>query len=102
MMDKKKVLIVGCNGAIVAINTDNGVEIWRKTLQKGVFSNTNWHDVNILIDDERVYAGCHGYLFALDIYSGDELWKNELKGIGQNDISLALKDKSIQIIAKSG
>ncbi len=91
-------LIIGCNGRVAAINPLTGNMKWETKLP---VKYSSYQDVNVLIDEDLIYAGCHGYLFCLDLHNGTLKWQNNLKGWGLNDITLALKDKSIQIMAKT-
>ena len=92
-------LYIGCNGYVAAIRTADGAERWRTMLMTGFFSVTDQHDVCVLQHEGRLYAGCQGYLFCLDASSGQILWQNELKGMGYNDVTLAIGDKSVQFVA---
>src|SRR5262245_51593797 len=94
-------LFIACNGVVAAIRPDDGTEVWRATLRLGVFSQTSRQDVCLLEHESRVFAGCYGYLFALDAASGEILWQNELKGLGYNEVTLAMAGKSIQIISRT-
>jgi outer membrane protein assembly factor BamB len=46
-----------------------------------------------------VFAGSQGHLFCLDAATGAMLWQNGLKGMGYNDVTLAIAGKSIQFVA---
>jgi outer membrane protein assembly factor BamB len=92
-------LYIGCNGHVAAISIETGQEIWRRELSTGFFSATGHQDVCILEHQGRVYAGCYGHLFALDANTGDILWHNELKGMGYNDVTLAIAGRSVQFVS---
>lgn len=68
-------LILGINGHVVAINKDDGNELWRKKLKSGSITVVN-------SDNTKVYASSGGHLFCLDKASGEQLWTNSLKGLG--------------------
>ena len=93
-------LYIGCNGTVAAIDSKSGHEVWRTPLQSGVFAATRRHDICLLEDQGRVYAGCNGHLFALDGKTGRVLWNNELKGMGYNDVTMAMADKSVQLVTR--
>lgn len=93
-------LFIGCNGFVAAISPDDGREIWRTSLGRGFLSTTNCQDVCVLEDGDRVLAGSHGYLYALDAETGEILWENELKGMGYNDVTLAMAGKSVQYVSQ--
>jgi outer membrane protein assembly factor BamB len=55
--------------------------------------------VCVLEHDGRIYAGSHGHLFCLDVETGRIRWTNELKGMGYNDVTLAMAGKSVQYVS---
>jgi outer membrane protein assembly factor BamB len=93
-------LYIGCNGTVAAIDPRTGYEAWRTPLQSGVFGATRRQDICLLEDQGRIYAGCNGHLFALDGKTGRILWNNELKGMGYNDVTLAMAGKSVQMVTR--
>ncbi len=93
-------LFIGCNGYVAAINPNDGSEMWRTKLKSGILSSTSSEDVCVLEHENRLYAGCGGYLFCIDGSSGQILWRNDLKGMGHNDVTLAMAGKLIQFVAK--
>jgi len=93
-------LFIGCNGYVAAVNPYDGSEAWRTQLKPGVLSATSHGDVCILEHENRVYAGCGGHLFGLDAGSGQILWHNDLKGMGYNNVTLAMAGKSIQFATR--
>ncbi len=94
-------LIIGCNGYVAAIHPTEGRELWRTRLQEGVFTATSGQDVAVIVKEGFVFAGSHGVLFCLDHASGKLLWTNELKGMGYNDVSLAMEGMSVQYLQKT-
>lgn len=93
-------LIIGSNGFVAAIDINSGDELWRTRLQSGVFSATSHSDVSVLVQGGFVFAGSCGHLFCLDLESGSILWHNELKGMGHNDVALAMQNVSVQFLQK--
>lgn len=93
-------LYIGCNGKVSAIDPASGEEAWRRDLTTGFLSATAQQDVCVLEHQGSVFAGCNGHLFALDGRTGDVLWHNELKGMGYNDVTLAMAGKSVQVLTK--
>jgi outer membrane protein assembly factor BamB len=91
-------LYIGTNGHVAAIRITDGEEVWRRKLG-GFLSETGSQDVCVLEHDARVLAGCQGHLFCLDANNGEQLWHNDLKGLGYNDVTLAVAGKSIQHVA---
>jgi outer membrane protein assembly factor BamB len=53
-----------------------------------------------VVKDELVFAGSAGHLFCLSADTGQILWHNKLRGMGYNDISLAMENVSIQYLEK--
>jgi len=93
-------LIIGSNGYVAAIDVMDGRELWRTALQTGIFSTTSHSDVSVLVQGGFVLAGSRGHLFCLDAENGSILWHNELKGMGYNDVSLAMQNVSVQFLQK--
>ena len=93
-------LIIGGNGYVAAIDPATGEERWRTGLPLGMMGGTSACDVTVLVCDGRVLAGARGNLFGLNIESGEILWRNDLKGMGYNDVSMAMEHISIQHLQK--
>jgi outer membrane protein assembly factor BamB len=93
-------LYIACNGTVAAIDPATGRERWRTPLRTGSILGGNGRaDVCILEHEGRVYAGSHGHLFCLDGATGRIRWTNELKGMGFNDVTLAMAGKSVQYVS---
>lgn len=92
-------LYIGSNGHVCAFRVSDGREAWRTKLGGGVLSATTAQDVCVLHHGGRILAGCRGHLFCLDAATGHVLWQNELKGLGYNDVTLAMAGKSIQYVS---
>ena len=93
-------LILGTNGFVVAIDPANGSVLWQTKLAEGFFSATSNSDVAVLVRAGMVFAGSAGHLFCIDAQSGKILWHNPLKGLGNNDVSLAIEGVSVQYLEK--
>jgi outer membrane protein assembly factor BamB len=93
-------LFAACNGTVVAIRPETGEEAWRTRLKTGALTATARQDACILEHDGRVYVGCYGHLFALAATTGEILWHNELRGLGYNDVTLAIGGHSIQFVSR--
>ncbi len=95
-------LIIGTNGHVASINLETGEENWRTFLKAGgLFSSTTHSDVAVLSHHGLVLAGCCGHLFCLSKDNGEILWHNNLSGLGNNDVSLALEGVAIQYLQKA-
>lgn len=92
-------LIIGSNGFVAAIDIDSGRELWRTRLG-GFLSATSREDVAVLVNGQNVFAGSAGHLFCISTETGAVLWHNQLPGMGNNDVSLALDGVSIQYLSK--
>jgi outer membrane protein assembly factor BamB len=93
-------LIIGSNGFVAAIDTATGQELWRTGLPLGMMGGTAACDVSVLVHRGLVFAGARGHLFGLRIEDGKILWQNDLKGMGFNDVSMAIDNISIQYLEK--
>lgn len=69
------VMFIGIKGTVLALHRANGMELWRTKLKSSYF-------VNLIHEDDRIYASTHGEVFCLDAASGRVLWNNPLKGMG--------------------
>ncbi len=92
-------LYIGCNGSVAAVDPKTGDEVWRAPVVKGLLGGSVQQDVCILEDGGRVFAGCYGEIVALDAGTGEELWRNSLKGMGYNEVTLAMAGKSVQYVS---
>ena len=94
-------LIIGSNGSVAAIDPESGGILWQTDLKTGsLFSSTSRADVSVLVRGNFVFAGGAGHLFCLDAQNGEILWHNPLKGMGHNDVSLAMEGVSVQYLQK--
>lgn len=95
-----KALVIGSNGYVSRIDTGSGAELWRTKLLSGLLGGSSCTDVSVLLRGQFIFAGTHGHLFCLSLESGQILWKNELKGMGYNDVALAMEGVAIQFLTK--
>lgn len=93
-------LIIGSNGYVSRIDTNTGLELWRTKLLPGLFGGSSCTDVAVMLRGAMVFAGTHGHLFGLDLNNGQVIWKNELKGLGYNDVALAMEGVAVQFLTK--
>lgn len=94
-------LIIGSNGFVARVDPVGGVELWRTKLLPGLFGSSSCTDVSVVLRDQVIFAGTHGHLFCLDLSNGQILWRNELKGMGFNDVALAMEGVSVQFLSKT-
>lgn len=94
-------LIIGTAGRVSSIDPASGRIHWTTQLTTGNFVNiVKGQDVSVLVREGIIYAGCAGHLFGLRANTGEILWHNELKGQGNNDISLTMEGVSVQFMQK--
>ena len=75
-------IFVGVKGSVIALSRSNGAEVWRAKLGGSDF-------VNLVAEDDRVYATTRGQVFCLSATSGEILWTNPLKGMGLGLVTIA-------------
>ena len=93
-------LFIGSNGYVAAVDVMTGHERWWTKLQSGALTATGHSDVSVIVRGGFVFAGSQGHLFCLDAESGAVAWHNELKGMGYNDVALAMENVSVQFLQK--
>ncbi len=74
-MKTLELVFVGIKGSVVALNRETGEQVWAQRLVSTDF-------VNVVVENERVFATTYGEIFCLDPVTGDVLWHNKLKGYG--------------------
>ena len=78
-------MFIGIRGSVVALNRATGEQVWATHLK-------GWSFVNVVVEDQRVYASCYGEIFCLDPLTGNALWHNSLKGFGTGLVTIATED----------
>lgn len=78
---KAKVIYLGVKGSVVAVDSANGRELWAVALKSTDF-------VNVMLDDDNLYATTRGEIFCLDPKTGAIRWHNPLKGYGLGLVSI--------------
>ncbi len=73
---------IGIRGSVVALNRANGAQVWATHLNGSDF-------VNIVVQNETVFASCYGEIFCLDSRTGRGRWQNSLKGFGAGLATIA-------------
>jgi outer membrane protein assembly factor BamB len=81
-MPRSKIIYLGIKGSVIALDPDNGRQLWATHLKGSDF-------VNVALDGDRLYAATYGEIFCLDPISGEGLWHNPLKGFGLGLVSIA-------------
>ena len=68
----RKLLYVGTNGYVRALDQKTGEDVWETSLP-----GTGFDLVSMLVEGAVLFAGSQGLVFALDATTGAILWKNE-------------------------
>lgn len=74
-MKTSDLVFIGIKGSVVALNRATGEQVWATHLKGSDF-------VNLVVQNETVFASCYGEIFRLDALTGTGLWHNPLKGFG--------------------
>jgi len=77
-----KIIYLGVNGSVVAVDSSTGQIIWSTTLKGSEF-------VNVVLDGDNLFATTRGEIFCLDPQGGGIRWHNKLKGYGLGLITIA-------------
>ena len=73
-------IYVGIKHSVLAFDRKTGVEVWRTALPAKYRSAASL--VNVVRDNDGLFATCSGEVFALDPKTGALLWHDPLKGLG--------------------
>jgi outer membrane protein assembly factor BamB len=80
--DQRSFVYVGIKGSVVALDRDDGAEMWRADLRSAEYVTVFW-------DGTGLFAANSGEVWRLDPVSGAEIWHNQMKGLGRGLVSLA-------------
>jgi outer membrane protein assembly factor BamB len=87
-------IYLGVRGYVVALERNNGQEIWRTALKGYDF-------VNLVIDGNDLLATARGEIFCLDRATGQVRWNNPLRGMGYGIICIASPNAQAALAAES-
>lgn len=76
-----RVVFIGINSHVLALDRRTGVEVWRTRLKGGF--------VNLVLSGGDLFAATNGEVFCLDPESGRVRWNNRLKGMGFGIVTVA-------------
>jgi len=79
-------LAVGLSGNVICLDASN----INKVISSNSLSGQGQEVVNLIIQDNVIYAGTNGFVNAIDIKSGQILQTNDLKGLGHLEVRLCL------------
>jgi outer membrane protein assembly factor BamB len=71
-----RLVFVGFNSRVAAIDRDTGELVWTWKCPKGSGY------VAVLVDGDRLIASVNGYTYCLAPHDGSQLWENPLEGLG--------------------
>lgn len=78
-MNTANYIYLGIKGRVVALERNSGQKMWETQLKvKGLTDGF----VNVVFDDDALFAHSGGELFCLDPVSGKLRWHNDLPGLG--------------------
>jgi outer membrane protein assembly factor BamB len=86
-MKTSDLVFIGIKGSVVALSRASGEQKWATSLRNADF-------VNVLLQDEAVFAACYGEIYCLDPYTGEIRWHNPLKGFGVGLATIATEHNS--------
>ena len=81
-MTQSKLIYLGIKGAVIALNSATGEQVWAKKLKGDDF-------VNVALESSNLFAATRGEIFCLDPQTGIIRWHNPLKGYGWGLVSIA-------------
>lgn len=76
-------VFVGLNGSVAALDRSTGTLIWTTKLKGSDF-------VNVMQDEDDLFAATKGEIYRLDPVTGQIRWKNPLKGMGLGLVCIAM------------
>jgi outer membrane protein assembly factor BamB len=77
---RASLIYVGIKYSVLAFDRKTGIEVWRTPLPAKYKSAASL--VNVVRDNDGLFATCSGEVFALDPKTGAILWHDPLKGLG--------------------
>jgi outer membrane protein assembly factor BamB len=75
-------VFLGINGSAVALDETTGNQVWATKLKGSDF-------VNLILNENKLYATTKGEIFCLDSGTGKILWQNPLRGMGHGLVCIA-------------
>jgi len=74
-MKQANLIYIGIKGSVVALNRESGDIVWTANLKGGDF-------VNVVRDENDLFATTRGEVFCLDPATGAVRWNNPPRGFG--------------------
>lgn len=83
-MKTSDLVFPGMKRSVVALNRATGEQVWVTNLIGADF-------VNLVLQDETLFASAYGEVFCLDPLTGQVRWHNKLEGFGTGLVTIALE-----------
>ena len=84
-MKTSELVFIGINGSAIALNRRTGEKVWATHLKSSDF-------VNVVLENDKIFAATKGEIYCLDALTGDGLWHNKLKGFGTGLATIATSE----------
>lgn len=81
-MARQNVVFIGIKGTVAALDRATGEAVWMAELKGSDF-------VNLVIDDDNLYATTKGEIYCLNPANGELRWHNKLSGMGWGLVAIA-------------
>jgi outer membrane protein assembly factor BamB len=81
-MSDSNFVFLGLNGSVIALDDTTGDQVWTTRLKGSDF-------VNLILNENKLYATTKGEIFCLDSGTGKILWQNPLRGMGHGLVCIA-------------
>src|SRR5262245_55640673 len=86
VMKTEDLIFVGIGGRVLALYRNSGQQAWMTKVGSDF--------VNVVMQDEKLYAAAGGEIFCLNPFTGELLWHNPLKGYGVGLVTMAFAGNS--------
>jgi outer membrane protein assembly factor BamB len=90
---EKSLLFIGIKGTVLALDRNTGDEVWRTSVKGTDF-------VNLVLDEDNLYATARGEIFCLNPVNGDIRWHNKLSGLGFGLVTIASSGQLVALAEK--
>ena len=95
-MNLHKLLFVGLNGRVAALDRDSGDIVWEWMAKDPDKHKAVGGYMTLLVDQSQLFVSANGFTYRLDPVTGEETWANPLRGWGLGPAALATSTASSQ------
>jgi outer membrane protein assembly factor BamB len=95
-MHLHKLLFLGLNGKVAALDRDSGEIVWEWIAKDPDKNRAVGGYMTLLVDQGQLFVSANGYTYRLDPVTGAELWANPLRGWGVGPAALATSTAASQ------